>query len=50
MAVKIQIARNQIWMCVALSLVICCGCEKSNPTAILETDKGKIVIELYMSK
>ena len=30
-----------------LILITCCGCEKPNPTAIIETDKGKIVIELY---
>ena len=48
MTARIRSMRNQIGMCAALfSLVIWCGCGKSNPTAMLETNKGKIVIELY---
>ncbi len=30
-----------------LVLMTCCGCEESNPTAIIETDKGKIAVELH---
>ena len=39
---------NQSLICVwVVSLIACSGCDNPKPNAILETDKGRIVIELY---
>ena len=39
---------NQSLICLwVVSLITCSGCDKPKPNAILETDKGRIVIELY---
>ena len=45
---NIQMVRDSIGLCAALVILMtCCACEKPKPTAILETNKGTIVIELY---
>lgn len=35
-----------IWLWI-VSLISCNGCSKSKPTAVLESNRGRIVIELY---
>ena len=38
--------KSLIWLWV-ISLISCNGCDKSKPNAVLETNRGRIVIELY---
>ena len=40
------ITKYLLWLG-AISLTTCNGCDKSKPNAVLETNKGQIVIELY---